>query len=95
MSYLDRLKRKISQDAPRGGATKGTKGAFDTFVATPAAPLRQISAATESALIDCEAFEERAAIIEYDGGLSRGEAERLALADPSGNRAITMPREGG
>jgi hypothetical protein len=26
----------------------------------------------------CEAFEERAAIMEYDGGLSRDEAERLA-----------------
>lgn len=28
--------------------------------------------------IDGEAFEERAAIMEYDGGLSRAEAERLA-----------------
>jgi hypothetical protein len=27
-----------------------------------------------------EAFEERAAIMEYDGGLPRAEAERLALA---------------
>ena len=91
MSYLDRLKRKISQDVPTGGATKGTKGAFDTFVATPAAPLRQISAANDPASIDREAFEERAAIMEFDGGLSRAEAERLALADPTENRAITMP----
>lgn len=28
--------------------------------------------------IDSEAFEERAAIMEFDGGLSRAEAERLA-----------------
>ena len=28
-----------------------------------------------------DAFEERAAILEYDAGLSRGEAERLAAAD--------------
>jgi hypothetical protein len=28
-----------------------------------------------------EAFEERAAIMEYDGGLTRNEAERVAWAD--------------
>lgn len=28
--------------------------------------------------IDREAFEERAAIMEFDGGLPRGEAERMA-----------------
>lgn len=28
--------------------------------------------------IDCEAFEERAAIMEFDGGVSRAEAEQLA-----------------
>lgn len=31
--------------------------------------------------IDREAFEERAAIMEFDGGLSRVEAERLACAE--------------
>jgi hypothetical protein len=30
---------------------------------------------------DLDAFEERAAIIEHDGGLSRPEAERLAARD--------------
>jgi hypothetical protein len=78
MSYLDRLKRKISQDAPRGGATKVSKAPFEPFVATPETPLRQISAVNESASIGREAFEERAAIMEYDGGLSRAEAEQLA-----------------
>ncbi len=33
-----------------------------------------------AALREAEAFEERAAIMEFDGGLSRAEAERLALA---------------
>lgn len=42
MSYLDRLKQKISEDAPEAGATKVSKGAFVPFVATPVAPLRQI-----------------------------------------------------
>ena len=81
MSYLDRLKRKISEDAPDAGATKVSKGAFVPFVAAPSAPLRQISASNEPTLFDAEAFEERAAIIEFEGGLSRTEAERLALAD--------------
>ena len=77
MSYLARLKRKISEDAPRCGATKGTKGAFDTIVAPGCAPLRQISIAT----IDRDAFEERAAIREFDGGFSRQKAEGLAHTD--------------
>lgn len=39
----------------------------------------------ESDLID--AFEERAAIMEYDGGMSREEAEAMAWADVFGSRA--------
>lgn len=34
-----------------------------------------------------EAFEERAAVFEYDGGLPRREAERLALAAVLADRA--------
>ncbi len=34
---------------------------------------------TKKSVIDCEAFEERAAIMEFDGELSRTEAERLAV----------------
>ena len=34
-----------------------------------------------TATIDREAFEERAAIREFDGGFNRKEAERLAIAD--------------
>lgn len=48
MSYLDRLKRKISEDAPDAGATKATKGAFVPFVASPLAPLRQIHAVNDA-----------------------------------------------
>ena len=51
MSYLDRLNRKIREDAPRGEATKGTKAPYVPFVAPLPAPSRQIS--------DLEAFEAR------------------------------------
>ena len=47
MSYLDRLKVKISQNAPNEGATKVSEGAFVPFVATLSAPLRQISIAND------------------------------------------------
>ncbi len=35
---------------------------------------------------EVEGFDERAAIMEFDGGLERGEAERLALLDCIGRR---------
>ena len=84
MSYLDRLKLKITKDASESGATKESEGAFVPFVATLSAPSRQISASNEPAPFDAEAFEERAAIIEFEGGLSRAAAERLARADCGG-----------
>ena len=77
MNYLDRLKRKIAEDVPEGEATKVSKAPFVPFVAPEWAPVCQISTAT----IDREAFEERAAIREFDGGFNRQEAERLAIAD--------------
>ena len=77
MSYLDRLKRKISEDVCHMEATKVSKAPFVPFVAPEWAPVCQISTAT----IDREAFEERAAIREFDGGFNRKEAERLAIAD--------------
>ncbi|MHB8255865.1 MAG: hypothetical protein ACYDHY_01075 [Acidiferrobacterales bacterium] len=86
MSYLDRLKRKIYQDAAGDGATKGTKGAFVPFVAARPAPSGQNLSKeatfqdwrpTDAELSETihEAFEERAAIREYDGGQSRKLAE--------------------
>jgi len=70
MSYLDRLKRKIGENMPPGEATKGTKAPSVAFVAPIPPPSRQISY--------LEAFEERAAIMEFDGGLTRQEAEQRA-----------------
>ena len=42
MTYLARLKEKISQDAPPPGATKVSKAPFVPFVATAPTPLREI-----------------------------------------------------
>jgi len=78
MSYLQRLKRKIPESAPKCEATKGTKAPYVPFVAPLSAPSRQISAANQPAMIDREAIDERAAIMEFDGGLPRAEAERLS-----------------
>ena len=80
MTYLERLKRKIPENAPECEATKGTKAPYVPFVAPESAPSRQISAA----MIDREAFEERAAILEFDGGLTREEAERRAMIERHG-----------
>lgn len=77
MSYLARLKQKIAADAPQCRATKVSEAPFVPFVAPVRAPLHQNSAV----MIDREAFEERAAIREFDGGYTRQEAERLALTD--------------
>lgn len=75
MSYLVRLKRKISEDTPECRATKGTKAPFDTFVALHSAPTREIFQHPE---IIQEASEERAAILEFDGCLPRTKAEAVA-----------------
>jgi len=47
MSYLARLKRKITENEAGYGATKGTKGAFDTFVASVVAPFNPISSGAD------------------------------------------------
>jgi hypothetical protein len=43
MSYLARLKQKKAAEAPRGEATKVSKGAFVPFVAPQSAPSREIA----------------------------------------------------
>lgn len=43
--------------------------------------LDRLKAQKAALLESIERFEERAAIMEFDGGLSRGEAERLARKD--------------
>lgn len=40
-----------------------------------------------------EHYEERAAIMQYDGGLPRAEAERLALQDVFGNSSPPAAQE--
>jgi hypothetical protein len=56
----------------------------DVALLAPVAPENSV-AIDESDLID--AYEERAAIVEYDGGMSRKDAEALAWAEVFGNRA--------
>jgi hypothetical protein len=46
MSYLDRLKVRISEKSADPIATKATEGAFVPFVAPLSAPFRQIAATT-------------------------------------------------
>jgi hypothetical protein len=83
MTWLARLKKTAV--GPDAYPAKPTKPPFAGFAGTPAA-LSQNSggdaqAANDPAHVpafDREAIEERAAIIEFDGGLSRPEAEALA-----------------
>ena len=79
MSYLDRLKRKISEMPHRVIATEGTKAPSVPFVALPPTLVPNISRADNQHVVDAGDFEERAAIMEYDGGLSRDEAQREAM----------------
>lgn len=90
MTWLARLKKTAMPPEP--DPTKPTKPLFVGFVGTPAG-LSQKSGGDATAAndpsqaqdFDREAFEERAAIIEFDGGLSRIEAERLALSTSKTN----------
>lgn len=92
MSYLDRLKGKISGNAPEPEATKATKGAFVPFVAHAPTPFGIFSEGevgagdTATTPFDPEAWEERAAIAEFDGGLTKVEAEQLAWQEDDRRR---------
>ncbi len=94
MTWLARLKKTAV--GPDTYPAKPTKPGFGGFGGTPPA-LSQNSGVTAQAAndpahaqdFDREAFEERAAIMEYDGGLSRTEAERLALS--SGKTNLKKP----
>ena len=86
MTWLARLKK--SAVAPETDPEKPTKPGFGGFGGTPA-PTFQNSGGEPGAAndpahaqdFDREAFEERAAIIEIDGGMSRKDAEALAGGD--------------
>ncbi len=56
-------------------------------------PLKEKSEVIETLnLTEKDEYEERAAIMEYDGGLSREEAERLALEAVMGRRTVTLTK---
>ena len=80
MNWLDRLKK--SECVPETDTTETTKRVFVGFVGSIPEPFQK-SAADPAAVNhppapDREAWPERAAIAQYDGGLSRQDAEALA-----------------
>lgn len=99
MNWLQRARREIGGSA--GEPTADTaEGSPTAATAVPAHELRQELEATigsngsaaraqpaESEALR-EEFEERAAIMEFDGGLSREEAEREAWALVTGQRRL-------
>lgn len=83
MTSLARLKKTAI--APDTYPTKPTKPGFVGFVGSPLAPSQNsggdVTTANDPAHVqdfDRKAFDERAAIMEHDGGLSRADAEALA-----------------
>ena len=69
-------------------ATVATVATQGTGKAQTVAKVASVAVAnpTNPATIDREAFEERAAVREFDGGFNRQDAERLALADLADDR---------
>ena len=65
----------LSEGATEGGRNKPPKGVASVLL-TPERPSSRFLSLDEAAL-----FDERAAIREYDGGISRAAAERLAWLD--------------
>lgn len=91
MTWLERLKK--TAESPKDHPTKPTKPGFGGFVGTPLGLIQKSSSDPAPAnderhtiTADREAIEERAAIMEYDGGLSRCEAEALAGITPDPDR---------
>ena len=84
MSYLTRLKAKIAQDVPEAEATKVSQAPYAPFVATESTSL--VSNFAENNHLhnqsqrDKASYEERAAIMQYDGLLDRESAEQCAHA---------------
>lgn len=85
MTWLARLKK--SAIGPEPIPTKPTKPTFVGSVGTPAALVQNSAGDAKAANdpahaedFDREAFNERAAIMQFDGGMSRTDAEALAAA---------------
>jgi|GEM_PF-3588616 len=91
MNWLERARREIPKNA-RGRTANSAERTLTAVMAVPDQGLWEKSAASigsngstsPSRLLELEAawedFEERAAIMEFDGGLSRDDAEREAWA---------------
>lgn len=91
MNWLERARREIGEGGRRPTAntvernlTAVTTVPHLTDEQAPQASIGGIGSTTPAQLLKSEAireaFEERAAIMEYDGGLSRDHAERAAWA---------------
>ena len=80
MSWLDRLKAHDSAASGLPGDRQNRQNlGFVSIVGAAAGPIPLDEGATRrDPEADREAFEERAAVMEYDGGLSREEVERRA-----------------
>ena len=91
MNWLERARREIPKSARRRTANSAERN-LTAVMAVPnpglweksAASIGSNGSASPSRSLDTEsvreAYEERAAIMEFDGGLSRDEAEREAWA---------------
>ena len=91
MNWLERARREIPKSARRRTANSAERN-LTAVMAVPSPALRQKLEGSigcngspwPSRLLETEsmreAYEERAAIMEFDGGLSRDEAEREAWA---------------
>lgn len=101
MSYLEKLKarKKNSQIGATPPLTKPTKAPFVSFVTPPPTPIEENFSVFAKTELNREDFQERAAIMEFDGGLPRDRAEFLARCDQCrhfsrfGN--CRMPQEAG
>jgi hypothetical protein len=86
MGWLDRLKNETPPDPharePRQPPQGDEKAGFLGLLAYPQAPFQKIdppeATANDPSEADRELIEERAAIMEFDGGMERAQAERLA-----------------
>jgi hypothetical protein len=91
MNWLERARREIPKSARQRTANSAER-TLTAVMAVPSPALREKlqgsigsnGSASPSRFLDTEAvweaYEERAAIMEFDGGLSRDEAEREAWA---------------
>jgi len=73
------LRQVATATSATGATEEGNKARTVARIATVA-----VASPQSPEPFDCEAFEERAAIMEFDGGLTRGEAELLAFLECGG-----------